>query len=117
MVLAWSDIYGLDDRSNEDRAGFDESKNRIDRIVQTEVDKGIEPKRIVIAGFSQGGALAFHTALRSPHAIGGCIGLSTWLPFSADYPAALSPAATGIKILQVNFFFLFIVIHDFLYLK
>jgi predicted esterase len=70
--------------------------------VQTELDKGIEPKRIVIAGFSQGGALAFHTALRSLHPIGGCIGLSTWVPFSADFPAALSPQISNLKILQVH---------------
>jgi predicted esterase len=98
----WSDIYGLDDRVNEDRVGFDESKVRVDKIVQTEIDKGIESKRIVIAGFSQGGALAFHTALRSSHSIGGCVALSTWVPFSADYPAALSRAASSLKILQVS---------------
>lgn len=99
---AWSDIYGLDDKTREDRVGFDQSKSRIDRIVQAEIDKGIEPKRVVIAGFSQGGALAFHTALRSVHPLGGCIGLSTWVPLHSDYPAAISPAAAAnLKILQV----------------
>ena len=82
--------------------GFDESKERIDRIIQTEIEKGIEPKRIVVAGFSQGGALAFHTALRSTHSLGACIGLSTWVPFNADYPTALSPAIEKMKILQVS---------------
>jgi predicted esterase len=102
LMPGWSDIYGLDDRVNEDKVGFDESKVRVEKIVQTEIDNGIESKRIVIAGFSQGGALAFHTALRSPHSIGGCVALSTWVPFSADYPAALSPAASSLKILQVR---------------
>lgn len=99
---AWFDIYGLDERAAEDRKGFEESKARIDRIIQTEVDQGIEPQRIVVAGFSQGGAVALHTSLRSTHALGGCIALSTWLPLRDDYPAALSPTAQNLKILQVH---------------
>lgn len=55
-----------------------------------------------MAGFSQGGALALHYALRSPHQLAGCIALSTWLPLSADFPQALSPTAASLPILQVS---------------
>lgn len=101
--VGWSDIYGLTVSDREDGPGFDESAARINTIIQQEIDKGVDPKRIVIAGFSQGGALALHTALRSPHALGGCVALSTWLPLRDAYPAAISPAAKGLKILQVQY--------------
>lgn len=101
-ILGWTDIRGLDPNSPEDVAGFAESGDRINNIIQAEVDKGIAPERIVVAGFSQGGALALHVALRSAHSLGGCIALSTWLPLRADYPAALSTANAALKILQVH---------------
>jgi predicted esterase len=71
--------------------------------VQKEIDAGVAPSQIVVAGFSQGGAVALHTVLRSPHALGGCVALSTWLPLNADYPAKLSPAAAAsARIFQVT---------------
>lgn len=98
----WSDIFGLDESAKEDRKGFDESSERINSLIQMELDKNINPSKIVLAGFSQGGALALHTALRSQHTLGGCIGLSTWLPFNGDYPSALSPSSTNLPIFQAH---------------
>jgi predicted esterase len=57
----WSDIFGLNDDAPEDMAGFESSRARIDALVQREIDQGVPPSRIVLAGFSQGGALALHT--------------------------------------------------------
>eukprot|EP00428_Durinskia_dybowskii_P078333 CAMPEP_0170361214 /NCGR_PEP_ID=MMETSP0117_2-20130122/3689_1 /TAXON_ID=400756 /ORGANISM="Durinskia baltica, Strain CSIRO CS-38" /LENGTH=184 /DNA_ID=CAMNT_0010615569 /DNA_START=127 /DNA_END=678 /DNA_ORIENTATION=+ len=103
LMSAWSDIYGLTEEAKEDRDGFNESADRVNSIVQQEIDKGIDPKRIVLAGFSQGGAVVLHTALRSSHALGGCVALSTWLPLRDDYPVALSASAQGsLRILQVH---------------
>jgi predicted esterase len=98
----WSDIYGLDMNSREDAEGFAESADRINRIIQSEVDKGSVTNRIVIAGFSQGGALALHTSLRSQYTLGGCLALSTWLPLSSQYPSAMSAANANLKILQIH---------------
>lgn len=95
----WSNIYGLDLSSPEDREGFDATSRRINTIVQAEIDKGLSPQRIVIGGFSQGGAAALHYSLRSSHPLGGVLALSTWLPLRSDYPAALSPAAANFPIL------------------
>ena len=53
-------------------------------------------------GFSQGGAIALHVALRSPVPLGGCVALSTWLPLRSEYPKALSPHARSVKILQIH---------------
>jgi len=73
----------------------------VNTLLQQEIDKGIAPGRIVVAGFSQGGALAFHTALRSAHTLGGIVALSTWVPLREDYPASFSSAMRTVPILQV----------------
>lgn len=118
----WSDIHGLDVSSAEDKAGFEESRARIEKLIATEIAAGILPLKIVVGGFSQGGALALHTvrhllcmissrvtdhsfgskAMRSSVRLGGCVALSTWLPFRDEYPEAKSAAATDIKIFQVH---------------
>ena len=95
----WSNVYGLDANSPEDKEGFDLTSKRIDRIIQAEIDKGISPNRIVVGGFSQGGAASLHYCLRSPHALGACLGLSCWLPMSKEYPGALSSTASTMKVL------------------
>ena len=64
--------------------------------------KGILPKRIVLIGFSQGGALALHISLRSSYSLGGCITIGSWLPFPKEYPSALSSAAIHLPILQFH---------------
>ena len=97
----WSDIYGLSPEDKEDRVGLDESANRIHAIVQKEIDAGVHPSKVILVGFSQGGAVALHAALRSPHALGGCVAMSTWLPLHADYPEQLSATAKKLQILQV----------------
>ena len=76
----WSNIYGLDMESNEDRNGFDESRSRIEKLIDTEIEKQIDARKIIVGGFSQGGALALHTGLRYKHTLGGIVALSTWLP-------------------------------------
>jgi len=101
ISTGWSDIYGLSSNDREDREGFDESAARVNTLLQQEIDKGIAPGRIVVAGFSQGGALAFHTALRSAHTLGGIVALSTWVPLREDYPASFSSAMRTVPILQV----------------
>jgi predicted esterase len=99
----WSDINGLDSNSPEDAAGFAESADRVNALIEQEISKNnIDPKRIVVAGFSQGGALALHVSLRYPVTLGGCVALSSWLPLRDDYPAAFSDAQSQLPILQVH---------------
>ena len=95
----WSNIFGLDLTSPEDREGFDATSRRIHTIVQAEIDRGVPPERVVVGGFSQGGAAALHFSLRCPHALGGVVAFSTWLPLRSDYPGALSPFAAHTPIL------------------
>lgn len=98
----WSDIIGLDADSPEDRVGFDESAARVKALIDQELAKGISSNKILIGGFSQGGALALHISLRWSTPLAGCVALSTWLPFRADYPMALSGASKSLPIFQAH---------------
>jgi lysophospholipase-2 len=88
----WFDINGLDESSPEDKAGFEEAKKRIEGIVAGEMAAGVPAEKIILGGFSQGGAVTLHVALRSKIKVGGAVVLSGWLPLKADYPAALTEA-------------------------
>lgn len=81
---SWFDISGLDASSREDGPGIAAAAARVARIVADEVAAGIPADRIVIGGFSQGGAVAIAAALKSPDVFAGVIGLSTWLPLVAS---------------------------------
>jgi phospholipase/carboxylesterase len=86
-MRAWYDIISFDRRSAEDAAGFRDSDAAIRELMAREVDRGIPPQRIVLAGFSQGGAVSLYTGLRYPERLAGVMALSTYLPL-ADRLAA-----------------------------
>lgn len=81
-MRAWYDIYGLTEDSPEDAAGIQESEQAIRELIHREQEKGISADRIILVGFSQGGAMALHCGLRYPETLGGIIALSTYLPVS-----------------------------------
>ena len=82
---AWCDVVAMDPDAPEDKIGLEESALRLIRLVQAEIDNGVAPDRIVLAGFSQGASLALHVALRLPVAVGGCVVVSGWLPLRQEY--------------------------------
>lgn len=99
----WCDVKGLDRDADEDAEGFEYSAKRVQELIDLEIDKGIEPKNIIVGGFSQGGALAFHLTLRSEHEFAGCIALSTWVPMHREYPNVLSETAKKtLKVFQAH---------------
>jgi lysophospholipase-2 len=78
---SWYDIVGLDERANENCKGLEESVERIRNILKTEHEKNKLPySRMVLAGFSQGGALSLFTGLGLPEKLGGIVCLSGYLP-------------------------------------
>lgn len=79
----WYDIKGMDISGKEDLEGMTESKSFLDSLIQQQIDLGIGSEKIIIAGFSQGGAVAYYSGIRSPHKLGGILALSTYLPFAA----------------------------------
>ena len=83
-MRAWYDIFSFTPSSREDEAGIHESQAYIESLISKEIARGIPAKRIVLAGFSQGGAIALQTALRHTQALAGIMALSTYLPLSAS---------------------------------
>ena len=85
-MRAWYDIAAADLNSRADIAGVLQSQAQLEALIAREKTRGIAASRIVLAGFSQGGAIALHTALRHQERLAGVIALSTYL-VNADRPA------------------------------
>lgn len=64
---------------NQDEPGILKSRDYLNSLIKEEIDKGIEPSRIVLGGFSQGGAMSLFTGITSPHKLGGIFGVSCYL--------------------------------------
>lgn len=81
LMPAWYDIISLDSDSRQiDEAGILESRRAIGQLIARENERGIPSHRIFIAGFSQGGAVAYTTALTYPERLAGVLALSTYIP-------------------------------------
>ncbi len=92
VMRAWYDVVsGAGDR-REVEAGVRESQRRIDALIARERTRGTAPEHIVLAGFSQGGAMALHTGLRHPERLGGIMALSCFLPLAGAVGAEASAA-------------------------
>jgi phospholipase/carboxylesterase len=81
-MRAWYDIFRLGG-GPEDEAGIQASEAALRQLIEKEKGRGIAPGKLVIAGFSQGGAVALQTALRYPERLAGVLALSTYLPLAA----------------------------------
>ncbi len=81
-MRAWYDIVGTDLVKREDEAGIRASAEQIEALIARENDRGIASQHIVLAGFSQGCAMALHTGLRHRQPLAGVIGLSGYLPLA-----------------------------------
>lgn len=99
---AWYDILGPDLAKREDEAGFRRSQLMIEALIATEKARGTPASRIVIAGFSQGCAMAFLTGLRHPERLAGIVGLSGYLPLADTTAAERSPANQQTPIFQAH---------------
>jgi phospholipase/carboxylesterase len=78
VMPAWYDITSLDSRGH-DAEGIERSASQIQRLIERECAAGIPANKIVLAGFSQGGAIALHTGLRYPEKLAGVMVLSAYL--------------------------------------
>ena len=84
-MRAWYDILTLERGGPQDEAGIRESGRLLELLIEREHQCDIPHDKIVLAGFSQGGAIALHTALRYPHRLAGLMALSTWLPLQDSF--------------------------------
>lgn len=79
-MRAWYDIVSLDRTGRQDEAGIRDSAATLTQLIEREEERGVDTSRIVLAGFSQGGAIAMHTAIRFPQRLAGLMALSSWMP-------------------------------------
>lgn len=94
-MRAWYDILTLDRSGPQDEAGIRDSAATLVSLIERERERGIPYERIVVAGFSQGGAIAMHAALRFPHRLAGLMALSTWLPLGRTLDAEVARSETA----------------------
>ncbi|MGB7756140.1 MAG: alpha/beta fold hydrolase [Salinisphaera sp.] len=99
---AWYDIKGVDIADKQDREGIEASAAQIEVLIAREIEAGIPADRIVLAGFSQGGAVALHTGLRHGASLAGIMVLSTYLPLHEALAAEADAANRGVPIFMAH---------------
>jgi phospholipase/carboxylesterase len=100
-MRAWYDIFQFGG-GPEDDAGVRASQKLVDDIVSSEGQRGIKPSKIVLAGFSQGGAIVLQTALRYPERLAGVMALSTYLPLAGTVEKEISAANKDVPIFMAH---------------
>lgn len=102
IMRAWYDIRYTDLQREEDEAGIRLSQKRVDGLIDHLLETGFQSRQITLAGFSQGGAVAYQTALRNKHNLGGLITLSTYLSCGDSLDSERTPANQSIPILACH---------------
>jgi phospholipase/carboxylesterase len=98
VMRAWYDIRALAGVRREDEAGVRQSARQIEALLERERQRGVAPRRLVLAGFSQGGAMALHVGLRYPERLAGIMALSCYLPLADTLAAEAAPANRDVPI-------------------
>jgi phospholipase/carboxylesterase len=102
VMRAWYDIGYQDLSLKEDEKGVRESQHAIERLIAREVERGIPVGRIVLAGFSQGGAIGLQTGLRHPARLAGVMALSSYLPLPDKLAGEGSEANRDVPIFMAH---------------
>lgn len=101
VMPAWYDIKSLDARG-QDEAGIRRSDGEVRKLIARELERGIASERIVVAGFSQGGAIALFSGLRYERPLAGILALSTYLVAPDALSEEISEANRQVPILQAH---------------
>jgi phospholipase/carboxylesterase len=102
VMRAWYDILGNDLVRREDEQGIRESQQQVEALIAREVERGTPRSRIVLAGFSQGGAIALQTGLRQREPLAALLALSTYLPLAAAFDAERADASRSVPIFMAH---------------
>ncbi|GLQ50459.1 alpha/beta hydrolase [Dyella flava] len=97
-MRAWYDIYAFDLVARQDEAGMRASIAQVEALIAREQERGVPSERILLAGFSQGGAIALAAGLRHAQKLAGIIALSTYLPLAGSLAAERSAANAAVPI-------------------
>jgi phospholipase/carboxylesterase len=101
-MRAWYDIAAADLNNRADIAGVRQSREQIEALIAREKTRGVPAARIVLAGFSQGGAIALYTGLRHAERLAGIMALSTYLIQADKLPAGASPANRDVPVFMAH---------------
>jgi phospholipase/carboxylesterase len=102
IMPAWYDLAGLDRRTQEDLAGFRSTDAEVRALIAQQGERGIASERVVLAGFSQGGAVTLYSGLRYPQRLAGLMALSCYLPLRDALAAERAPANAGVPIFMAH---------------
>ena len=102
VMRAWYDIRDDGGVRREDPAGVRASQKSIEALIQREKERGVPPSAIVLAGFSQGGAMALHTGLRHGERLAGVMALSCSLPLADTLAVEAAPANRDVPIFMAH---------------
>ena len=102
VMRGWYDISNLEFGHQEDIEGIQQSSLAIEQLIKQENKRGIPNQRIVLAGFSQGGAIVLHTALRYAEPLAGLMALSTYLPLKNSFESEINSANKNIPIFMAH---------------
>lgn len=102
VMRAWYDILGTDLVRREDGARIRASADAVEQLIAREGTRGIPRQRVVLAGFSQGGAITLHAGLRSTAPLAGLMALSTYLPLADVAQAEATAASKSIPIFMAH---------------
>lgn len=102
VMRAWYDILLPDMSRSEDEKGIRRMQFEIDKLIARERSRGITAKKIMLAGFSQGAAIALFGGLRYPEKLAGILALSTYLPLHASLPAEAQAANSNTPIFMAH---------------
>lgn len=102
VMRAWYDILTADIVRREDETGVRNSQRAVEQLMLREEARGVPWHRIVLAGFSQGGAIALHTGLRQARPIAGVMALSTYVPVASKLADETTDAARGVPIFYAH---------------
>eukprot|EP01112_Ceratiomyxa_fruticulosa_P015483 TRINITY_DN4551_c0_g2_i1.p1 TRINITY_DN4551_c0_g2~~TRINITY_DN4551_c0_g2_i1.p1 ORF type:complete len:223 (-),score=39.21 TRINITY_DN4551_c0_g2_i1:97-765(-) len=99
---SWYDILSFDPDHPEDEDGVKESSHGIQNLLNAEIAKGISSKKILLAGASQGGAVALYSGLTFDKPLAGILALSTYLPLHKNFPKVINEANRNTKLLMCH---------------
>jgi phospholipase/carboxylesterase len=101
-MRAWYDIKGVDRHAAQDEAGFIDSSALVGELIQRQAQRGIAPERVVLGGFSQGGALSLYMLSRYPQRLAAVVALSCYLPLAGSLLRERNNANDGTPVFMAH---------------